>query len=59
LVAQAEFQEWTASGKIRHASFRGLRDDKAPATYAAKSPKTCSELAPKLLGSREERGPAR
>jgi bifunctional non-homologous end joining protein LigD len=28
LVAQAEFQEWTASGKIRHASFRGLRDDK-------------------------------
>lgn len=30
LVCQAEFQEWTASGKIRHASFRGLRDDKAP-----------------------------
>jgi len=28
LVCQAEFQEWTASGKIRHASFRGLRDDK-------------------------------
>lgn len=31
LVCQAEFQEWTASGKIRHASFKGLRDDK----YAA------------------------
>lgn len=30
LVCQAEFQEWTDSGKIRHASFRGLRDDKAP-----------------------------
>lgn len=29
LVAQAEFQEWTASGAIRHASFIGLRDDKA------------------------------
>jgi ATP-dependent DNA ligase len=28
LVAQSEFQEWTAGGKIRHASFRGLRDDK-------------------------------
>lgn len=25
LVAQAEFQEWTASGMIRHASFVGLR----------------------------------
>lgn len=29
LIAQAEFQEWTASGMIRHASFVGLRDDKA------------------------------
>jgi bifunctional non-homologous end joining protein LigD len=29
LVAQAEFQEWTASGMIRHASFVGLREDKA------------------------------
>jgi bifunctional non-homologous end joining protein LigD len=28
LVAQAEFQKWPAAGKIRHASFRGLRDDK-------------------------------
>jgi bifunctional non-homologous end joining protein LigD len=30
LVARADFREWTASGKIRHASFRGLRDDKDP-----------------------------
>jgi bifunctional non-homologous end joining protein LigD len=30
LVANVEFQEWTASGKIRHASFVGLRDDKDP-----------------------------
>ena len=38
LVAQAEFQEWTASGKIRHASFRGLRDDKDPAEVRREIP---------------------
>jgi bifunctional non-homologous end joining protein LigD len=30
LVADVQFQEWTASGKIRHASLQGLRDDKDP-----------------------------
>ncbi len=31
LVAEVEFRAWTADGHLRHASFRGLRDDK-PAT---------------------------
>lgn len=31
LVAEVEFRSWTADGHLRHASFRGLRDDK-PAT---------------------------
>jgi len=31
LVAQIRFLEWTAEGRLRHASFLGLRADKSPA----------------------------
>jgi bifunctional non-homologous end joining protein LigD len=30
LVAQVRFLEWTAEGRLRHAAFLGLRDDKGP-----------------------------
>ena len=30
LVCEVEFATWTADGLIRHASFQGLREDKAP-----------------------------
>ena len=30
LVCEAAFSEWTSSGKLRHPSFLGLRDDKDP-----------------------------
>ncbi len=30
LVCEVEFTDWTADGGIRHPSFMGLRDDKAP-----------------------------
>jgi bifunctional non-homologous end joining protein LigD len=30
LLAQVRFVEWTAEGRLRHAAFLGLRDDKAP-----------------------------
>jgi bifunctional non-homologous end joining protein LigD len=38
LVAQVQFQEWTASGKVRHASFQHLRDDKDPAEVKRERP---------------------
>lgn len=30
LVAQIQFVEWTAEGRLRHAKFVGLRSDKLP-----------------------------
>jgi bifunctional non-homologous end joining protein LigD len=30
LVAQVSFTEWTNYGLLRHATFEGLREDKAP-----------------------------
>lgn len=30
LVAEVDFRAWTADGHLRHASFRGLREDKDP-----------------------------
>jgi bifunctional non-homologous end joining protein LigD len=30
LVAEVEFGEWTSEGILRHPSYLGLRDDKAP-----------------------------
>ncbi|WP_323718563.1 DNA ligase D [Paracoccus aminovorans] len=45
LVAEVEFRAWTADGHLRHAAFRGIREDKPPeeivretAKPAAKAP---------------------
>lgn len=38
LVADVEIAEWTASGKLRQASFKGLREDKDPATVRRELP---------------------
>lgn len=38
LVANVDSAEWTASGKLRQASFKGLREDKDPATVRREVP---------------------
>ena len=38
LVAEVEFGSWTLEGRIRHASFQGLREDKDPEEIARERP---------------------
>jgi len=38
LVVEVAFTEWTADGKIRHPSFQGVREDKAPDAVVREAP---------------------
>lgn len=42
LVAEVEFRAWTADGNLRHASFRGLREDKPAAAVTRETAATAS-----------------
>ncbi len=44
LKAEVEFGEWTASGHIRHAVFKGLRMDKAPKTIVREQAKDLFDM---------------
>ncbi|MGO4567798.1 DNA ligase D [Rhizobium sp. 2YAF20] len=39
LVAEIEFRAWTGDGHLRHASFRGIREDKDPTEIVRETPK--------------------
>jgi bifunctional non-homologous end joining protein LigD len=38
LVAEVKFSEWTSDGKLRHPSFRGLREDKPASEVVRETP---------------------
>lgn len=46
LVAEVEFRAWTASQQLRHASFRGLREDKPATEITREAPKGGAEGPP-------------
>ncbi|MCJ8237306.1 DNA ligase D [Peteryoungia algae] len=54
LVAEIEFRGWTGDAHLRHASFRGLREDKAAREVVLETPATTSKSA----GSSKETRPA-
>ena len=47
LVAEVEFRAWTADGHLRHASFRGLREDKPATEVVAEVPRSKATATPK------------
>src|SRR2546423_497972 len=44
LVAEIEFAGWTASGMLRHPSYKGLREDVAPAAVVRERKQTNVEV---------------
>ena len=49
LAAEVDFRAWTADGNLRHASFRGLREDKPVAEIVQEEAKAKPAARPKAL----------
>ncbi len=53
LVAEVSFGEWTRDHHIRHAAFRGLREDKPPAAIVREKAVQAKHLPSKVSASRD------
>jgi bifunctional non-homologous end joining protein LigD len=51
LVCEVEFSEWTRAGKVRQASYKGLREDKDPAEVVRERVQPPEETPSKLFKS--------
>jgi bifunctional non-homologous end joining protein LigD len=60
LVAQVAFGEWTGDGRMRHPSFRGLREDKPAAEVVREEPVKveATETSGRKAGARAKTSPA-
>jgi bifunctional non-homologous end joining protein LigD len=47
LVAEIEFTEWTPDGRLRHPSYKGLREDKEASAVVRENPKPLSKVTAK------------
>ena len=56
LVAEVEFRAWTADGHLRHAAFRGLREDKAARDIVRETPEGGRKASDKRAGARNGDG---
>ncbi|GAA4477256.1 DNA ligase D [Gluconacetobacter asukensis] len=52
-VAEVEFRAWTADGRLRHASFHGIRDDKPAAEIVREMP--VPDISPRRAGAEQKR----
>ena len=57
LVAEVRFSGWTREGLIRHASFEGLREDKAPHDVVRERPQPTPPPLSDAAGGRAQRVP--
>ncbi len=57
VVCEVEFTEWTEDGRLRHPSFRGLREDKDAAEVVRERPRPGPAGAPAAAAPREATPP--